>query len=455
MAYLRSCIALLGVLLVVAASPVMAQEGVSGVDPSLFQLTELVVGENSALIQALRSKSDYFVSNGAAQSLLSIILVMMILSGLLSRFMGAALDEVIAAGIQGAVLLSVPFMAIMNWPLVNSMFYDGMLNIAKLFGSLDVVAKAANLFTSAPTASEIFKGVGMLEFIPAVIYWALMALVMGVASLYLIMAMFIAVQLPMIFMAIGMVFGPLLIVWMAFRPMSGFATTWISFMVANAMTLMVASLLMWAAEGVVTKVFEVSRSLLTSGDMAATLATPFIGVIALAVIMFVIGHILLQSNNIARGLTGGVAIGGGAMERGAAMISNSVNKTLMKTAGVGAAAGALGGGAKLAAAVGGKITQNAAATAGVVAEKMAGKIPGIDSARAANIGEKAMSWADKLGQAGRSAPNAAENAVKTMMGAGSTVGKGQSLIQPKGMENNSLKGGGGSRGGGGGSNDDL
>lgn len=387
-------------------------------------MLKAILGKDSSLISSIKSNEANGKILDFSKKLLALIAIIMMGFGVIRYLTGGGIDDMASGFVQGAIIFSIPFWAINNWNgTMTSIFFDGMLGIAEMFGPLDIIKQVTDLFSAAVAASDAAtssQSLGPLDYISAKITGLVMMLLIGLGALIMVLGMFIAIQLPMIFMAIGMALGPILVVWLPFRPMANLALQWVQFMIANGMTVAVGSLLLSATKNVVRGIATNASQILAGANPVDFLATPFVSIVALAITMVVIGFILLQANNIAQGLTGGPALGGGLMEKlaGGAMAKPVVSTS--KTATDGGARMTSSAGQK----IGGMLSNKIAPAAGVAAESLAKRV-GLSGSMAANIGTKVMSGADAAGRGLVKSGKIAQAGIERMA-------DGKSLLNPKG-----------------------
>ena len=362
------------------------------IEISPWKLVDTVVGSSEeSFIGKVKGMSNTFVTGsngsklGAAHHLMAIIFVMILGFGALNRLMGSSLEDVVSDMIRGIILFAIPFAAISNWSEINKIFYDGLIKLAGALGPLNPLEIAANLMREVTGGGSFFNKIkfdieNVWQSIIMAAVWIVGVVVVGIASIYLLFNLFAAFYLPQVFMAVGMVVGPLLVVWMPFRPLAGMAAQWVNFMIANAATLLVASIIIKAAGGTIKNLLNQASRIIFNGEFGDITVTPIVTFFSLAFLLFLVGAMLGAANNIAQGLTGGAAVGSQLLERlGGAAAGKGLNMTgATGTSGVGAAVGLAG---KIASSglgkVGGfigKVSQNAAANAGAfVAGKMGNK----------------------------------------------------------------------------------
>lgn len=212
---------------------------------------------------------------------------------------------------------------------------------------LKKIYDAANL---APDA-ESLKELDWDEKIVAKLAEFIMKIIIGLGVVAMIIAMVIVGYIPLVSLQVGAILGPLLIAWLPFEPMSDMARTWLKFMIVNAMTFVVAVLLLTLAGTAVEGLSGTIKLMFKDG---AALSGLFIAAFMTLAIMVFLAYMLLQANEIASGLIGHSSVGGGFMGRAVGVAMGKAIKAAGGKASTGAGAGATaaisGGGTALTAA---------------------------------------------------------------------------------------------------------
>ena len=301
--------------LLLAAGAAFAQTppavGIEGQDFGVFTTLGRAFGAEGGILGKLEEYQDHFLAAG--RWLLALVAVMMIAFGGIRALLGDALEDVVAQLFRGVMTFAVPFLALAAWGDVAGIFVDGMMRLTEGFAGSDPLSAASSLVGAVGAGREVFTSISWLDVsaLPAFFVWLFGSAVIGAAMLWLLFNLFMAFFLPQIFMAIGMIVGPLLVVWLPFGPLSAYARKWVDFMVANGISLLVASIIIAATSGVIADLLGVARAAITQQDMWQATSTPLIAYLVSASTMILIGSILGQSRDIAQGLVGSVAAGGG------------------------------------------------------------------------------------------------------------------------------------------------
>lgn len=148
-------------------------------------------------------------------------------------------------------------------------------------------------------------------------------------ALFLSVALLFALFSPLLMLQIGIIFGPILVCWLPFEPLSGLAKTWLKFMVTSGMSLAVGVLLALLAGTSIDNFITTIGALNADPDLPFTMsvAAKLGGFLSNAAVMIFIGVMLFKADSIAGALVGGASGGGGGV--GAAII-NRVSKSAGK-----------------------------------------------------------------------------------------------------------------------------
>jgi len=153
--------------------------------------------------------------------------------------------------------------------------------------------------------------------------------IVGGATVLLVIAFFMALYGPLLFIALGLIFGPILLCWLPMTSMSWLAKRWIKFMIASYMALIVGA----AIAGIfVTAIGAIAHSyaLVTNGISSVPVAVThmmifMVPVVAIILFMF---QFILQFERIAEALTGGKS----SSKHNAASTMHRVGKTAARVA---------------------------------------------------------------------------------------------------------------------------
>ncbi len=144
-----------------------------------------------------------------------------------------------------------------------------------------------------------------------------------IVGMGLILAMLFALYSPLIMLQLGVIFGPILICWLPFRPMENLARQWFRFMLTSGMSLLVGVMLVLICAGSID-VFVSSISSVQSADLPwfMQIVAKFSAFIAAATAMLFMAAMMFRADNIAAALIGGMTEGGSV----GAVVINTIQK---------------------------------------------------------------------------------------------------------------------------------
>lgn len=214
-------------------------------------------------------------------------------------------------------------------------------------------------------AAETFSSLGGL-FIELVLK---VVVFFGVAAMML--GMLVAGYVPLVALQIGIIVGPILIAWLPFEPMANYAHTWLKFMIVNAMTIVVATILLLMTQAAIGSITSILSDMLADGALAGGIGA-FASTFMVCVVLLFVAYLLFQADEIAGGLIGHSSVGGGFMGRA---MSSAIGRAAKGGAvgskgGNGGALGAAGRGAQGVVSSGGKALTSAGNTMGQKAADM-------------------------------------------------------------------------------------
>lgn len=329
------------------------------------------------LVNAAVDMQDGLVPTG--QKLLGVALTLTVLNDVYQWWIKGDATELLAKGVRLFVITSIPASLLLSegaWVSANQalvgFFQHGVtqaLGAASgadlgdvIKGTMKSIVDAVNVAQPASTttfswlnpgswfaaAAETFSSLGglFIELVLKVIVF------IGVAAMML--GMLVAGYVPLVSLQIGVIVGPILIAWLPFEPMANYAHTWLKFMIVNAMTIVVATILLLMTQAAVGSITSILSSMLADGAMSGGLGAFASTFTVLAVLLFV-AYMLFQADDIAGGLIGHSSVGGGFMGRA---ISGAIGRAAKGAAvggkgGNGGALGMAGRGAQTAVSAGG------------------------------------------------------------------------------------------------------
>lgn len=261
------------------------------------------------------------------KTFLSLAIIITLINEVYQFWIRGDAQELVSRMFRLFVIASIPFTLLMvpgNWGTINetivSFFREGVVGaIADVSGRVpsetikETLEKIVNAVNVSPPTREVGWIETIIQFGTFLSQFALKMLVyLGIALMAA--AMLVAAYVPLVALQVGIIIGPLLVAWLPFEPMSDLARNWLKFMITNAMTFVVSVTLLAMTAGVIEKTTA------TVSDMFQDNA--FVGgvghvaaVLIIATIMLFIAYVLFQADEIAGGLIGTLAVGGGYMGR--------------------------------------------------------------------------------------------------------------------------------------------
>lgn len=199
------------------------------------------------------------------------------------------------------------------------------------------------------------SGVGFFEAVGAVAvgmgaFFMKLLTMLGVAFFMLLaVGAFVGtLVISQITVTIAMIFMPLFVPFLIFRPLSGFFDTWLKFFITAAFTKIVGVLMLDIAAVIVDQIVKYSNKLnVGSYDMVEAMQINVSVMATMILLSAVMAMMMMQIKDISSGIVGGAALGfkgWGDLNRG--IVNQTVGKGSVKASAAAgrAAAGAVGGG---------------------------------------------------------------------------------------------------------------
>ncbi|MCL5060263.1 MAG: type IV secretion system protein [Candidatus Thermoplasmatota archaeon] len=150
-------------------------------------------------------------------------------------------------------------------------------------------------------------------------------LLFGVA-LIVSMALVFALYGPLLALQVGVIFGPLLVAWMPFQPLSHLARNWLTFMLSQGVAVVVGVTIAVLAAGVIGDYSDQMLAMARDPSLPwyAEIAAQFGGFMASTAVIVFVGFMLFRADDIAAAMIGGGGagmggVGGAIMSRIAAI----------------------------------------------------------------------------------------------------------------------------------------
>lgn len=309
-----------------------------------------VAGLLSPMIDAAANMADAFVPIG--RILLAVAFTLTMLTAVYAWWLGEA-SGAIARAVRGSFVFAVPFFLLWgnNWtdtmsaftqgfavelaaPVLQSSGHGGAGGSAPELVKTIVERVANGIWPDAQEATDTSKGTFATawsfitnpdqSFGRAIFSaWTefFFKLILTILGAWLIIAILFAMYTPIMIMQVGVIFGPLLVVWLAWEPLAHHARTWFSFMLIAGFSLLVGLVLSLIAVGSIEAFVGLMQAMGQDPELPWFMeaGAKIGGFIASGAVMAYLGFMLFKSDDIAAAMIGGNA-GGGSMI-GAAIMS--------------------------------------------------------------------------------------------------------------------------------------
>lgn len=275
------------------------------------------------LLDAAATHANDFL--GLGQDFLALALLLSAMELVYEYFFIGGAQQVLSKAFRLFVVTSVPLFALLSWDqftgaltgflqheIPNAIGFNGSgisalsdaLN--KLSNSLgEVMTAVFKDVATAPSSDHWFPSFDFSQ----IIYSALAFLMLLIPVVILGFALLVALFYPLMLIAIGVVFGPILIAWLPFKPLSGLSTNWLKFMLSAGMSFGVGLLLVAMGAGMMT---TLANQVQTVGVQSTTnLIGSISGLFITAIAILLLAYLMLKAEHIGTALVGGIFAGGG------------------------------------------------------------------------------------------------------------------------------------------------
>lgn len=309
-----------------------------------------VAGLLSPMIDTAANMADALVPIG--RILLALAFTLTMLTAVYSYWLGEA-SGAIARAVRGCFVFSVPFFLLWgdNWtntmhtftqgfavelaaPILQSSGHGGAGGSAPELVK-NIVERVANgIWPDAQETTDTSKGAfakawsfitnpdqsfgRAIHSAATEFFYKVMLTFVGAV---LIIAILFAMYGPILLMQVGVIFGPLLVVWLAWEPLAHLAKTWFSFMLTAGFSLLVGLVLALIAVGSIEAFVGQMQAMGQDPELPwfFEAGAKLGGFLASAATMIFLSFMLFKADDIAAAMIGGSA-GGGSMV-GAAIVS--------------------------------------------------------------------------------------------------------------------------------------
>lgn len=369
---------------------------------STIGLIDATIGQ---LLSSLLNMADTFVGTGYV--FLSLAFTLAAISGIYQWWTSGSIQDLVANGVRTLIVIAPLLILFNGWGGYMNTFGDFFYKelpskmgvtggtaaqvagdaMKQISGAVKFDAgndSKASSGTSAGNQSAEKQSLWS-KFVSAIsmagLYSLLIQFLVFILNMLLMFGILFALFMPIASLYIGMIFGPLLLAWLIWRPLADMGARWFSFMISNGINFVVAIVILKAMSGTISAMTTQLNGMAADG-FATGLAGLTVTLIALLAIYIFALNLMLAANNIAQGMTGGAAMGEGLFGKissgmsAAAMMAGGrmMGKGTVK-GGAGATSAVLGGGGKALTAAGNTMGTKGASMlsrGGTVGNKLAG-----------------------------------------------------------------------------------
>lgn len=320
------------------------------------------------LLEGLSGMTGTFVEVGFV--FLSLAFLLSALGGMYNWWTSGSMEDLVANGVRTLLVVAPLALLLSGWSgymnTFTALFYKEIPAAMGTTGdtastvaanSMKQIMNAVEFQKPPPDANNKEKGwwskawdaISLSNF-----YTLILQVIVLILNMFLIFGILFALFMPVASLMVGAIFGPLLLPWMAWRPLAGMTERWTGFMIANGLSFVVAIVILKAMTKTIEALTKQMQGMANEGFLSG-LAGMSVTLVALFAIYIFATNLLLAANNIAQGMTGGAAIGEGLFGKvSAAMASGGMMRTAGATGNLGkmAAAGAGKAAAKAPGAIG-------------------------------------------------------------------------------------------------------
>lgn len=370
--------------------------------------------------------------SGLGMTFLSLAVILSLLGGVYAWWISGSIQDLVSSGVRMLIIIAPLLILFNGWggymKSFQGFFYNELPSYLGLAGgspeaivgqSVQKVMDAVKFpDTNASSDEQSWWSVVTDAFSMKTLYSLILTALVFILNVLLIFAMIFAVFMPIAGMYIGAIFGPLILAWLPWKPLSDMTARWTGFMIANGITFVVALVIIKALGSTVAAI-STQLAGMADDSLMSGIAGYAISLVALFAIYIFAANLLLQANNMAQGMTGGATVGEGLFGKLAAVgaAGGMLSAGRLGAMAHGKAAGAAG---KAAAAAPGAVGK--ALEAGGKAIQGSGVAAGISNVAGAT-------GAVSAGNAMRSAGGVLQSAQKGINEVGSVLSKGADKVK--------------------------
>ncbi len=274
------------------------------------------------LLDTLQSQSGVFSDVGL--TFLSLAVTLALLSGVYNWWTSGSIQDLVANGVRMLIVVGPLLILFNGWSgymtTFEKFFYNELPSHLGITGGSPaaVVGQSMQKIMSSmdldPKSVEDADGNWMTKLSSFMsmktVYNAILNFIVLILNALLIFGILFAVFMPIAGLYIGAIFGPLILAWLPWKPLSDMTARWTGFMIANGITFVVALVILKALATTIANMSAILAGMAADGVLSG-LAGYIVTLVALFAIYIFATNLLLQANNMAEGMTGGATVGEG------------------------------------------------------------------------------------------------------------------------------------------------
>lgn len=284
------------------------------------------LGNLSLLLQPIFDAAKTYTSSlvEAGKAFLGLAVLIELVNLIIQFWVKGGANDLIAKLVRLAIVTSIPLAMLVTWPVLPNTLIDFFeKHVSSVFSGVSGDA-ASQVSTSI---NHVFRAVwGMstavgpantsgadhwysLPSVTRAMAHMLIYVVLFIPVLLLVIAMLFAMYGPMLMLYIGVIFGPILVAWLPFEPMSNLATKWLNYMITMGLSFAIG---IGMASMMTTALGAFSTAVEQAGGAGDTVMATLAGLLPMVAGIAFIGYMMLKIEHIAAALVGGPSVGGGA-----------------------------------------------------------------------------------------------------------------------------------------------
>lgn len=289
------------------------------------------------LLDTAAHLSGSFVRIGMGLLAAAVVLEVFVLT--LRYWLQGGLTELLAKGLRMLFVTAICFAALTAWGKATgyiTQFFQSDLAAAAGYGGAGIasignamnglVNAASNLAEafsgksegqdSAPSQQQAYQSVS--DKVGRALFSWLAWIIVGFCLLILLASVLFSLYGPLLLLAVGIIMGPVLIVWLTWEPMENFPMRWLKYMLSMGAAFVVGLVMVHImtqtlnilAQGVAKVMADPN-----SGELAGALPA----LVSAAAAMLFMAFLFMKADDIGAALVGGPGVGGGGVFAGMAV----------------------------------------------------------------------------------------------------------------------------------------